>query len=199
MGNDIVKDAHCEFTMGNDIARDIHYYVTMSNDIAMCTYHSIKMHNDIAMNLFYCVFSALCLIMILLCVVCNKNKNKFMFDQSGLERTFIVLRRTISLVLRTCEISLHKHNSCVLPRQIKHPLVLDITLCYNKQINEIHFANYFGIFHILSNEQVNHTSTNNQSIFIQLKYIYGPLSNKYVNSSFKNTNNQLIVILNIMM
>ncbi len=41
-------------------------------------YHGITMYNDIAMNLFYYVFSALCLIMILLC---NKNKNKFMFDQ----------------------------------------------------------------------------------------------------------------------
>ncbi len=76
------------------------------------------MHNDVAMNLFYYVFSALCLIMILLWVVCNKNKNKFMFDQSGLENTFIVLW--------TREISLHKHNSCVLPRLIKHSLVLVI-------------------------------------------------------------------------
>ncbi len=48
------------------------------------------MHNDIAMNLFYYVFSVLCLIMILLWVVCNKNKNKFMFDQSELENTFVV-------------------------------------------------------------------------------------------------------------
>ncbi len=83
MGNDVARDAHCEITMGNDIAWDIHCDITMSNDVAMCPYHGITMHNDVAMKLFYYVFSALCLIMILLWVVCNKNKNKFMFDQSG--------------------------------------------------------------------------------------------------------------------
>ncbi len=55
--------------------------VTMSN-VGMCTYHGITMHNDLAMDLFYYVFFARWLIMILLWVVCNKNKNKFMFDQS---------------------------------------------------------------------------------------------------------------------
>ncbi len=90
MGNDIARDAHCKITMGNDIARDIHCDITMSNDITMCTYHVITMYNDVAMNFFYYVVSALCLIMILLWVVCNKNKNKFIFDQSGLENTFIV-------------------------------------------------------------------------------------------------------------
>ncbi len=90
MGNGIARNAHCEITMGNDIAMDIHCDVTMSNDIAMCTYHGITMHNDVAMNLFYCVFSTQCLIMILLWVVCNKNKNKFMFDQSELDNTFAV-------------------------------------------------------------------------------------------------------------
>ncbi len=48
------------------------------------------MDNDVAINRFYYVISTLCLIMILLWVACNKNKNKFMFDQSGLENTFIV-------------------------------------------------------------------------------------------------------------
>ncbi len=76
--------------MVNDIAMDIYYDVTMSNDVAMCTYHGITMHNDVAMNHFYYVFFALCLIMILFGVVCNKNKNKFMFDQSGLENPFVV-------------------------------------------------------------------------------------------------------------
>ncbi len=90
MGNDIARDAHCEITMGNDIARDIHCDVTMSNDIAMFTYHGVTMHNDVAINLFYYVFSALYLFMILLWVVYNKNKNKFMFDQFGLENTFVV-------------------------------------------------------------------------------------------------------------
>ncbi len=50
--------------MGIDIARDAHCDITMSNDIAMCTYHGITMHNDIAMNMFYYVFSALCLIVL---------------------------------------------------------------------------------------------------------------------------------------
>ncbi len=84
MGNDVARDVHCQITMGNNVAKDIHYDVIMSNDIA------ITMHNDVAMKVFYYVFSALCLIMILLWVVCNKNKNKFMFDQSVLENTFVV-------------------------------------------------------------------------------------------------------------
>ncbi len=90
MGNNIAIDVHCEITMGNDIARGIHCDITMSNDVAMCTHHGITMHNDVTMNLFYYVFSALCLIVILLWVVCNKNKNKFMFDQPGLENTFVL-------------------------------------------------------------------------------------------------------------
>ncbi len=90
MGNDVTKDEHCEISMGNDVDMDIHCDITMSNDIAMCTYHGITMSNDVDMNLFYYVFSALCLIMILLWVVCNKIKMKLMFDQSVLENTFIV-------------------------------------------------------------------------------------------------------------
>ncbi len=38
--------------------------IPMSNIIAMCTYHGTTMHNDIVMNLFYYVFSALCLIVL---------------------------------------------------------------------------------------------------------------------------------------
>ncbi len=86
MGNDVARDAHCKITMGNDIAKDNHCDITMSNDVAMCTYHGITMY-DVAMNLFYYVVSALYLIMILLC---NINKNKFMFDQSELENTIVV-------------------------------------------------------------------------------------------------------------
>ncbi len=63
MRNDVARDAHCEITMGNDVAKYIHCNITMSNDIAMCTYQCITMH-DVAMNLFYYVFSVLCLIMI---------------------------------------------------------------------------------------------------------------------------------------
>ncbi len=90
MSIDIARNASCDFTMGNNDARNIHYDATMSNDVAMCTYHDITRYIDFAVNLFYYVFSALCLIMISLWVVWNKNKNKFMFDQSRLENTFIV-------------------------------------------------------------------------------------------------------------
>ncbi len=88
MGIDVARDVHCEITMGNDVARDIHWDITLSNDVAMCTYHGITMQNDVAMNLFYYVFSALCIIVILLWLVWNKNMNKFMLDPSGLENTF---------------------------------------------------------------------------------------------------------------
>ncbi len=71
--------------MGNGTSRDIHCDITMSNDVTMHTYHDITMHNEFAMNNFYYVFSV-----ILLWVVCNKNKSKFKFDQSGLENTFVV-------------------------------------------------------------------------------------------------------------
>ncbi len=64
MGNDIARDALCELTMGNDVARDIHCAVIMSNDVAMCIYHGITIHNDVPLNLFYYVFSALCLIVL---------------------------------------------------------------------------------------------------------------------------------------
>ncbi len=64
MSNDIARDANCEITIGNDVARDIHCDVTMSNDVATCTYHGITMYNDVDMNLFYYVFSALCLIVL---------------------------------------------------------------------------------------------------------------------------------------
>ncbi len=89
----LLWDAHCEIIMGNDVARDIHCDITMSNDIAMCTYHGV---------FFYYVFSALCLIMILLWVVCNKTKTKFMFDQSGLENTFVVFPYSLVLVIIAC-------------------------------------------------------------------------------------------------
>ncbi len=64
MGNDVARDAHCEITMGNDVARDVHCDITMSNNIAMCTYHGITMHNDVTINIFYYVFSVLCLIVL---------------------------------------------------------------------------------------------------------------------------------------
>ncbi len=85
MGNDIVRDAHYDIRIANDVtrvfSRDIHCDVTMRKDVAMCTYHGMTMHNDIAMPIY----------VILLWVVWNKNKNKFMFDQSGLENTFLFI------------------------------------------------------------------------------------------------------------
>ncbi len=63
---------------------------------------------------------------VLLWVVCNKNKNKLMFDQSGWVGEHI--RCFCVGLFRTREISLHKHNSCVLHRLIKQSLVLVIVL-----------------------------------------------------------------------
>ncbi len=70
---DITIATHYDITMGNDVARDIHCNVTMNNDVVMCAYHDITMHNDIAINLYY-IFSAQCLIMILVWVVWKKTK-----------------------------------------------------------------------------------------------------------------------------
>ncbi len=64
MGNDIAKDALCEITVENDVVKDIYCDITMGNDVAICTYHDITMHNYIAVNLFYYLFSALCLIVL---------------------------------------------------------------------------------------------------------------------------------------
>ncbi len=111
---------HSDTTIGNDVARDTivksHWvmmvqwtsivmseWVRMSNDVVMCTYHIITMHNDIAMNLFNYVLSALCLIMILLLEVWNKN-NKFMFEQSGFENLLLFLCGAISFILQTWNI-----------------------------------------------------------------------------------------------
>ncbi len=47
------------------------------------------------------------------------------------------LCRAISLVLQTREISLHKHNSCVLPRLIKHSIVLVIVPCSDSTLAEV--------------------------------------------------------------
>ncbi len=71
---------HYDITMGNDIDWDIHCDVTMNKDVAICISRGITMHNDVAMKLYYYVFSALCLIMISLWIVCNKNIKKFIFD-----------------------------------------------------------------------------------------------------------------------
>ncbi len=89
IGNDIARDAPCEIAMGNDVARDIHCDITMSNDIASCVH--IMASQCIMMLLWkkILLYAWLCNF-ILLWVVWNKNKNKFMFDQSGLENTFVV-------------------------------------------------------------------------------------------------------------
>ncbi len=71
-----------DITMGNDVARDSHCDVTISNGIAMCTCGYEPLLLWILCSMPKCV--------ILFCIVWNKNKNKFVFDQSGLENTFIV-------------------------------------------------------------------------------------------------------------
>ncbi len=68
MGHEVARDVNCEITMSNYVARDIHYDVTISDNVAMCTYQGITIYNVIVMNLFYYVFSALCLI-VLFCYV----------------------------------------------------------------------------------------------------------------------------------
>ncbi len=60
----ITMDTHYDITMGNDAAREAHYEIIMSNDVATYTYHGITMHNNVVMNLFYYLFSALCLIVL---------------------------------------------------------------------------------------------------------------------------------------
>ncbi len=92
-GDHSVRGAtHYDITMGNDIARDAHCDITMSNDTTWDIHCDVTMLNDIAMNPFYNFL--LCITMpiyvILLCIIWNNNKNKFMFDQFGLENTFVV-------------------------------------------------------------------------------------------------------------
>ncbi len=86
MGNDVARNVHCEITMVNDVPMDVHCDIIMSNDVAVCTYHGITMHNDVAMDIYFllCIIYSMSHCVILLWVLWNKNKNKFMFDQSGL-------------------------------------------------------------------------------------------------------------------
>ncbi len=54
----------------------------------------------------------------IICIVCNK-QNKVVF-YLFVENTFIIFGKDIWLVLRTCQISLRKNNSCVLHKHIEH-------------------------------------------------------------------------------
>ncbi len=67
--------------------------IMMSQWVSMCTYHGITVHNDVAMNIFYyfllCILWSMPNCVILLWVVWNKNKNKWVFDQSELENTLM--------------------------------------------------------------------------------------------------------------
>ncbi len=73
--------------MGNDVASDIHCDVTKINDIAIYVY-------IMASQCIMTLLNLLCINMpiygILLWVVWNKNRNKFIYNQSGLENTFII-------------------------------------------------------------------------------------------------------------
>ncbi len=107
MGIDIARDFHCEITMGNDV----HCDVTMSNGIDMCIYHGITMNNDITMNLFYYVFSALCLI-VLFYRYGIKTRTSSCSISLGWRTHSLLLCRDISLILRTHETSQHKQLIC---------------------------------------------------------------------------------------
>ncbi len=136
MGNNVARDVHCKITIGNDVDRDVHCDITMGNDVAMCTYHAITKHNNVAMNIFYSVFSALILIVLFYYGYYGIKTSTSSCLISLCWRTHsLFMCRAISLVLCTCEISLHKHNLCVLPRLIKRSLVLVILT--NKELNYI--------------------------------------------------------------
>ncbi len=81
-----------------DITMATHYNITMDNDIARDAHCEITMGNNVALG--YPIIMMSQWVMTLLCV-------------------YII-------VLWTCEISLYKNNSCVLPRVTKHSLVLVI-------------------------------------------------------------------------
>ncbi len=130
MGNDIAKNAHCDIIMLLGTSIVMSQWV-----IALLCVHIIA--SQCIMTLLWTSFYVLlCLFMLFLWIVWNKNKNKFVFDQSGLENTFFFCR-AISLVLSTCEISLHKHNLCVLPRLIKHSVVLLSNLFLHHYVSDI--------------------------------------------------------------
>ncbi len=126
MANDVTRDTHCDITMGNDVTREIHCDITMSNDISVCTYLGNKMHNDVAMNLVSYVLLCLFMLFYYGCVVWIKTRTGLYLISLGWRTHELFLCTAISLVLGTCEIALHKNNSCVLSRQIKHSLVLVI-------------------------------------------------------------------------
>ncbi len=68
------------------------------------------------------------------CVVCNNNTNKLLFNMS-MENTFIVVGRYISLILQTCQISLHNNNSYVFHKQTGHLFVLVIIFTMYYPVN----------------------------------------------------------------
>ncbi len=81
---------------------DIDYDITMGNDVAQY----ISWHHNIAMNLLLCI--TMHIYVILLWVVRNKKRDKFVFDQSQLvfEQGYFT------------EVS--RYNLCAFPRLIKH-------------------------------------------------------------------------------
>ncbi len=87
------------------------------------------MHTDVAMNLFYYVLSALCLINILLWIIWNRNKNKFMFDQFGLENTFVVF--CVGLVHSSFGLMKYPYTNTTHVFQTDQTLIL---FCYNKDV-----------------------------------------------------------------
>ncbi len=126
MDNDIARDAHCEITIGHDVARDTHCDVTMGNDITMCAYIMASQYMTLIWT-FYYVFFGLCLIVLFYYGQYGlKTRTSLCLISMGWRTQSLFLCKAISLILQTCEISLHKYNSCVLTRLIKHSLVLVI-------------------------------------------------------------------------
>ncbi len=54
---------HYDITIGNDVVKDIHCDIIMGHDVAIGTYHYVTMHTDVARTLIYVL---LCPIMIFL-------------------------------------------------------------------------------------------------------------------------------------
>ncbi len=91
-GTPIVTSQWVMTLLGTSIVTSKWVMTLLGTSIAMTQWvmtllcvHVITMHNDVAMNLFYYVLLLLCvpIYVILLWVVWNKKKNKYLFDQSA--------------------------------------------------------------------------------------------------------------------
>ncbi len=131
---DITMATLYDITVGNDVARDAH---CKSQCVMMLLGLSIVMSQWVMTLLYVHIISSQCIMMLLwtfsiICILCsmpnyvillwvvwNKKKNKFMFDQSGLEniRCFCVglFYSSFGLVKYP-----YTNTTCVLPRMITY-------------------------------------------------------------------------------